>query len=306
MSELALSLRDVVVEYRRRRGLFGAASINRAVNGVSFDVRFGESFGLVGESGSGKSTTARAALGLEPLAAGNVELDGIQLAHASGAQLRQMRARSQLVFQDPYSSLDPSMTIGQSLAEPLRVHRPYSATERRQRVAEALRAVGLDSAQANRHPQEFSGGQRQRICIARAMILDPAVIVLDEPVSALDVSTQGQILNLLLDLQKTHGTTYLLISHDLSMVRNMTHRMAVMYLGRIVETGPSQRVFSRPGHPYTAALISAILEPHRDRSRWISAAGLCQPRSRWKAAARRPAICIRKGPASPAAACSNC
>ncbi len=266
MADLALSLNDVSVEYRRRRGLFGAVSVNRAVNGVSFDVRRGESFGLVGESGSGKSTTARAALGLEPIAGGDVTLDGVDLAAASGVALRRMRARAQLVFQDPYSSLDPLMTIGQSLAEPLHIHGSYSARECRQRVDDALRSVGLDPVHADRYPQEFSGGQRQRICIARAMILDPAVIVLDEPVSALDVSTQGQILNLLQDLQQQRGTTYLLISHDLALVRNLTHRMAVMYLGKIVETGPSQRVFSDPGHPYTAALISAILEPNR-RSR---------------------------------------
>jgi peptide/nickel transport system ATP-binding protein len=264
MSEFALSLKDVVVEYRRR-GLFGRAALNRAVDGVSLDLRFGESLGLVGESGSGKSTTARAALGLERIAAGSVSFDGLDIAAASGRQMRELRARAQLVFQDPYSSLDPSMTVGQSLAEPLAIHGRCPAHERRSRVETALAAVGLQPVHADRRPHEFSGGQRQRICIARAMMLDPSVIVLDEPVSALDVSTQGQILNLLLDLQRSRGTTYLLISHDLSLVRSMTQRTAVMYLGQIVERGPSQRVFSAPGHPYTAALTSAILEPHRER-----------------------------------------
>jgi oligopeptide/dipeptide ABC transporter ATP-binding protein len=262
MTRLALSLQHITVEYRRRSGLFGADRVNRAVDNVSFDIPEGECFGLVGESGSGKSTTARAALGLEPLAAGIVELEGTEIAKASRKVQRQLRERAQLVFQDPYSSLDPLMTIGESLAEPLRIHRQMTRAERTSRVEQALESVRLDPHYANRYPQEFSGGQRQRICIARAMILDPAIVVLDEPVSALDVSTQGQILNLLVDLQRERGTTYLLISHDLSIVRNMAHRTAVMYLGQIVETGPSERVFSSPGHPYTAALLSAILEPN--------------------------------------------
>lgn len=261
MSEPVLRLRDVAVEYHRRgRGLAGR-SVNRAVDGVSLDVQPGETFGLVGESGSGKSTTGRAALGLVPVADGAVTLDGHDLAGTSRRRRRELSSRAQLVFQDPYSSLDPSMTVGQSLAEPLRIHSRGGSAQRRRAVERALVSVGLSPAHAQRYPQEFSGGQRQRICIARGMILDPKLVILDEPVSALDVSTQGQVMNLLVDLQREHGTAFLFIAHDLTLVRNVSHRMAVMYLGQIVDEGPAERVWTSPGHPYTAALMSAIPEP---------------------------------------------
>ena len=238
-----------------------------AVDGVSFHVDEGETLGLVGESGSGKSTTGMAVLRLVEPTGGRVHLGGTEVTGLRSRQMRPLRKRMQIVFQDPYSSLDPSMTIGQQLDEPLVVHTSLSKAERRARVDEALDTVKLSRRYTTRYPNEFSGGQRQRIAIARAMILDPELVVCDEPVSALDVSTQSQIVNLLLGIQEQSRTSFLFIAHDLAVVRLVSARTAVMYLGQLVETGPSARVYDAPAHPYTAALNSAIPIPDPDRQR---------------------------------------
>jgi peptide/nickel transport system ATP-binding protein len=240
-------------------GLFGQRTRTAAaVSDVSFSVGRGETLGVVGESGSGKSTTARAVMRLIDADAGSVVLDGIDLTALHGDALRQQRSALQMVFQDPYSSLDPSMTISEAVEEPLEVHRQMSRSERREAAVELLDRVGLGVGFADRYPDELSGGQRQRVAIARAIALHPKLVVCDESVSALDVSTQNQIINLLDDIQESLGTSYLFIAHDLSVVRHIAHRVAVMYLGRIVEVGPTERVFSAPAHPYTEALLSAI------------------------------------------------
>jgi oligopeptide/dipeptide ABC transporter ATP-binding protein len=221
----------------------------------------------VGESGSGKSTTGMAVLRLAEPTAGRVYLGDTEVTGLRSGRMRPLRKRMQIVFQDPYSSLDPSMTIGQQLDEPLKVHTSLSKDERRVRVDEALDTVKLSRRYTSRYPNEFSGGQRQRIAIARAMILDPELVVCDEPVSALDVSTQSQIVNLLLGIQEQSRTSFLFIAHDLAVVRLVSARTAVMYLGQLVETGPSARVYDAPAHPYTAALNSAIPIPDPDRQR---------------------------------------
>jgi peptide/nickel transport system ATP-binding protein len=228
-----------------------------AVNNVSLEIREGETLGLVGESGCGKSTLGRVILGLHPATSGVVTLKGKNLQTLSARQFRAMRRELQVVFQDPYASLDPRMTIADIVAEPLRINRIRDPG----RVAELLRQVGLDPAAGARRPSEFSGGQRQRIAIARALALRPDLLILDEAVSALDVSIQAQIVNLLKALQKELGLSYLFVSHDLSVVRHIADRVAVMYLGRIVETGTSAQVFDAPAHPYTQALLSAIPKP---------------------------------------------
>jgi oligopeptide/dipeptide ABC transporter ATP-binding protein len=238
-----------------------------AVDGVSFHVDEGETLGLVGESGSGKSTTGMAVLRLTEPTAGRVYLGDTEVTGLRSRRMRPLRKRMQIVFQDPYSSLDPSMTIAQQLDEPLKVHTSLSKTERRVRVDEAMDTVKLSRRYTTRYPNEFSGGQRQRIAIARAMILDPELVVCDEPVSALDVSTQSQIVNLLLGIQEQSRTSFLFIAHDLAVVRLVSARTAVMYLGQLVETGPSARVYDAPAHPYTAALNSAIPIPDPDRQR---------------------------------------
>jgi len=237
-----------------------------AVNGVSFSVAPGETLGLVGESGSGKSTTGLAILRLIPPASGSAKLGDMELTTASNREIRTARRRMQMVFQDPYSSLNPSMTIGTLLEEPLLIHTKMSKAERQAEVAKVLASVGLNPAHAQRYPHEFSGGQRQRIAIARAMMVRPELVVLDEPVSALDVSTQSQILNLLRRIQTESKAAFLFIAHDLAVVRLMSQRVAVMYLGDIVEQGPSARVYDQPAHPYTAALISAVPIPDPDRA----------------------------------------
>jgi oligopeptide transport system ATP-binding protein len=261
-SRPALAAEGLVKHFPVRTGLFGRASAHvRAVDGVSFEVGAGRTFAIVGESGCGKSTVARLLLRLIEPDAGRIALDGEDLRAAEGAMLRRLRGRLQLVFQDPYGSLNPRMTAGDMLAEPLMLHGTGEASARAARVAELLLQVGLRADAARRYPHEFSGGQRQRLAIARALAAGPRVIVCDEPVSALDVSIQAQILNLLADLQRRLGLGYVFISHDLSVVRQVATDIGVMYLGRFVETGPAATVFATPRHPYTRALLSAVPVP---------------------------------------------
>ncbi|WP_238701211.1 ABC transporter ATP-binding protein [Mariprofundus erugo] len=230
----------------------------KAVSDVSFELAAGETLAIVGESGSGKSTVARMAMGLLPADSGRIFWDGEDITHLSQHALRSRRHHIQMVFQDPFASLNPRMKIGESVGEGLRIHFSHlSASQRRERVAETLSLCGLDASGMDRYPHQFSGGQRQRIGIARALIVEPRVLVLDEPVSALDVSVQAQILNLLNRLQQDKGLSYLFISHDLSVVRHIADRLAVMFAGRVVETGTSEAVFSHCRHPYTRALLDA-------------------------------------------------
>jgi oligopeptide transport system ATP-binding protein len=233
----------------------------KAVDGVTFDIRRGETLGLVGESGCGKSTTGRALLRLYDLTAGRIRFDDMDIAKLDAGDLRAVRPRMQMIFQDPQASLNPRLTVGSIIAEPLIEHGVLKGDARRKRVRELLDAVGLNPDYINRYPHEFSGGQRQRIGIARALALDPQFVVCDEPIAALDVSIQAQVVNLLQDLQKKLGLTYLFISHDLSMVRHIANRVAVMYLGKMVELGTVDQLFSRPKHPYTKALLSAVPVP---------------------------------------------
>jgi len=253
---------DLVKHFPVRTGLFGRAHrAVRAVDGVSFEVQAGRTFAIVGESGCGKSTVARLITRLIEPTSGAVRLQGEDLLAADAAALRRLRGRIQLVFQDPYGSLNPRMTAGDMLAEPLHLHDVVPQSQRAARVAELLGAVGLRSDAARRYPHEFSGGQRQRLAIARALAAQPQVIVCDEPVSALDVSIQAQILNLLADLQRTLGLAYVFISHDLAVVRQIASDVGVMYLGRMVETGPAEVVLGEARHPYTRALLQAVPRP---------------------------------------------
>ena len=234
-----------------------------AVDGVSFEVKRGETFSLVGESGCGKSTTALALLRMHPVTSGRILFEGEDITHYSSAQMRPIRRRMQMVYQDPFGSLNPRMKVGSIIGEPLKVHKLYAnKQEYKARIQELMRLVGLLPDMADRYPHEFSGGQRQRIGIARALALDPDLIICDEAVSALDVSIQAQVLNLLMDLQDKLGLTYFFISHDLSVVRHISHRIAVMYLGRIVELSDRHELFSNPRHPYTQALLDAVPTPN--------------------------------------------
>jgi oligopeptide/dipeptide ABC transporter ATP-binding protein len=254
-----VEVRDLRTHFPIRRGVLRrTVGAVRAVDGVSFHVRAGETLGLVGESGSGKSTTGRTLLRLEKATSGRITFDGQELATLGGAALRRARRNMQMIFQDPYASLDPRMRIGAAVREPLDVHGIGTPAEREARVLELLERVGLEAPFARRHPHELSGGQRQRVGIARALATGPRFIVADEPISALDVSIQAQIVNLLAGLKEELGLTYLFIAHDLSMVRHISDRVAVMYLGKLVEVGGHDVVFDRPLHPYTRALVSAI------------------------------------------------
>jgi oligopeptide transport system ATP-binding protein len=243
----------------------------KAVDGISFSIRHGETLGLVGESGCGKSTTGRAVLQLYRPTAGHVYFEDQELTRLKGEQLRRMRRRMQMIFQDPYASLNPRMTVGNIVSEPLEVHNILNRQERQERVQELLEIVGLNPYFINRYPHEFSGGQRQRIGVARALAVNPDFIVCDEPISALDVSIQAQILNMLEDLQERFNLTYLFIAHDLAVVRHISNRVAVMYLGKLAELTDRDTLYDNPLHPYTQALLSAVpipdpvVEEHRSR-----------------------------------------
>jgi peptide/nickel transport system ATP-binding protein len=258
-----LEVESLVKEFRLpREQLWQRAPTMRAVNGVSFAIGRGETFGLVGESGSGKSTVARMVVRLTDPTSGSVRIDGADVVALKSTALRELRRRVQIVFQDPYSSFDPLTSLLDSVGEPLQTYFDLDARARSQRVAELLDLVGLSGAYRSRYPSQLSGGQLQRAAIARGLAVEPELLVLDEPVSALDVSTQAQVINLLQDLQERLGVSYLLIAHDLSVVEHISHRVGVMYLGEIVETGPTDVVYRTPTHPYTMTLLSAVPVPN--------------------------------------------
>lgn len=268
-----LEVKDLTVAYSSRAGFRSGKTV--VVRGVSFDVAAGESLALVGESGSGKSTTAKAVLRLLGIEGGEIYIHGADWSRLRGRALRRARGAAQMVFQDPYSSLDPSMTVAQTIGQSIKLHRGLTRGARTQAVNALLERVGLSAAAASRYPAEFSGGQRQRIAIARALAAQPSLLVCDEAVSALDVSTQNQIVNLLGELRRGGDLGLLFIAHDLALVRHAADRVAVMYLGQIMETGPVEEVLDRPANPYTRALLSAMPtpDPDRDRTRRIRLSG---------------------------------
>ena len=255
-----------VVDLKKHFPIYGGllsrvAGYVYAVDGVSFSVKRGETFGLVGESGCGKTTAGRVILRLEPATSGKVFFEGRELLSLPASEMRKLRREMQIIFQDPFASLNPRMTIGEIIGEPLEIHEVGEASERRERVKELLEVVGLQASQAHRYPHEFSGGQRQRIGIARALVLNPKLMICDEPVSALDVSIQSQILNLLKGLQKQFNLTYLFVAHGLNVIKHVSDRVGVMYLGKLMEMAGVNDLFAAPYHPYTEALLSAIPVP---------------------------------------------
>jgi ABC-type oligopeptide transport system ATPase subunit len=266
-----LEVRHLTKDFSRRHGVFGGTTTTRAVDDVSFSIERGETFGLVGESGSGKTTTGRCILRLIEPSSGEVFFNGRDVLALSRGDLRRLRREMQIVFQDPFSSLNPRMRVGDIVEEPLVIHKLGSKQERQTRVRELFELVGLSADHLPRYPREFSGGQRQRIGLARALALNPSLIIADEPVSALDVSVQAQVVNLLMDLQQRLSLTYLFIAHDLRLVEHICSRVAVMYLGRIVELGETPKLFASPQHPYTRALLSAIpvTDPDAPRQRIV-------------------------------------
>jgi oligopeptide/dipeptide ABC transporter ATP-binding protein len=261
-AEVILRVKNLQKHYPIHGGIFSTKQGEvKAVADVSFDLRRGETLGLVGESGCGKSTLGRNLMRLEEPTAGSVLFEGNDLANCSKAELFDLRRNLQMIFQDPYSSLNPRLTVGEIVREPLLVHKQGTRAQQVERVRALMERVGLSGEQLERYPHEFSGGQRQRVGIARALALGPKIIVADEPVSALDVSVQSQVLNLMVELQREFKLTYIFISHDLSVVEYISDRIAIMYLGRIVEIGDAAKVFFKPAHPYTRALIEAIPQP---------------------------------------------
>ncbi|MCZ4260715.1 dipeptide ABC transporter ATP-binding protein [Limimaricola sp. G21655-S1] len=268
MTDLILKADGLKKHFQVGGGFMAETKTVRAVDGVSIEVRRGETFAIVGESGCGKSTLARLLMRLLEPTEGAIEFDGRDIAGIRGRDLRELRRDMQFVFQDPFSSLNPRMSVGKLVGEPIETHRPeLSRAQRRQEVARLLRTVGLRPEHADRYPHEFSGGQRQRIGIARALASNPRLVIGDEPVSALDVSVQAQVVNLLHDLKSKLDMTLVIIAHDLAVIRHMSDRVAVMYLGQVVESGPTDEIFARPRHPYTLALLSAIPEPVHGRER---------------------------------------
>jgi dipeptide transport system ATP-binding protein len=262
-----LQARDLTRYYEVSQGFLKGHATVRALNGVSFDLAAGRTLAVVGESGCGKSTLARQLTLIEPPTSGSLLLEGIDAAKASTAELKAMRTKVQMVFQNPYASLNPRQKIGAQLSEPLLINTRLSASERKEKVAEMMKLVGLRPEHYYRYPHMFSGGQRQRIAIARAMMLNPKIVVADEPTSALDVSIQAQVLNLFMDLQESFNTTYVFISHNLAVVEHVADDVMVMYLGRVVETGSKETIYSRPLHPYTQALLSATPSIHPENRR---------------------------------------
>lgn len=260
---------DILVEVKNlkkyfpiKKGFFGKSTLNvKAVDDISFSIKRGETFGLVGESGCGKSTTGRTLIRLYEATAGQIIFDGVDIAKMKEADLKEYRKRIQMIFQDPYASLNTRMTVADIIGEPLDIHNLKSGKARQEKIFSLLETVGLSKDHASRYPHEFSGGQRQRIGIARALAVDPDFIICDEPISALDVSIQAQVVNMLEDLQKEHGLTYLFIAHDLSMVKYISDRIGVMYLGKMAEIAPSDTLYATPLHPYSQALLSAIPIP---------------------------------------------
>ena len=279
MAAPLLEIDDLKLYYPVRGGWFGRRKYVRAVDGVSFSIRRGETVGLVGESGCGKSSLGRAIVHLEEPTAGRILLNGEDLAGLRGDALRKKRRDLQMIFQDPYGSLNPRLSIRTALDEVLRLHSAQDAAGRAKRAEELMKLVGLDPSQLDRYPHQFSGGQRQRIGIARALASDPALIVADEPVSALDVSVQAAIINLLQEIQARMGTAFLFIAHDLAVVEHISARILVMYLGRIMESGPSHEVCASPRHPYTRSLLSAVptIHPETGRKRILLAGDVPSP-----------------------------
>jgi oligopeptide/dipeptide ABC transporter ATP-binding protein len=318
--DVLLQLDDLTKQFKVRSGR--SKEIVHAVEQVSLHVRRGETLGLVGETGCGKSTLARCAMRLHEVTAGRVLFDGEDITHSSPRRLRALRQKMQMIFQDPYGSLNPRRRVGSIIGDPFAIHNVASGQERQRRVRELMDLVGLNPEHYNRYPSEFSGGQRQRIGIARALALRPALVVCDEPVSALDVSVQAQIINLLTDLRSEFALSYLFISHDLSVVRHISDRAAVMYLGHVVEVGAVEDIFERPRHPYTSALLASVPTPDpvaADRRKRVGVTGEVPspirppsgcpfhprcPRAQTKCSVERPELELRPAdPTSHAVAC---